>query len=105
MDKEEILEKSRKENTFFDEREKQISTNGFKFGYIGMTISFIFLILLRYILKKEHKFYDLMTLYSSFFVIFQIYKYKMLKDRELLIPLFYWSLTMIVSLFLYIKLG
>ena len=52
MNKENILEKSRKENKYGDEREKQVDLASYAYGAIFLAISFIALVIIKILVKE-----------------------------------------------------
>lgn len=100
MNKEEILEKSRKENRQTDERERILSSQAMNYGAVGMAIVFIILYFVQ--MSKEGHAYNLLALYFSYLASGNIFKYRLLKSKVNLISALAFTLATIVYLFIYI---
>lgn len=104
MTKEEILERSRKENRYSDERDKIILAQSTTYGAIGMAIMFVILFSIRLFIKGEQA-YDLFAMYFSFLAVSSLYQYKLLKSKGKLKSAIIYLLITITWLVLYMRKG
>ena len=103
MNKEEILEKSRKENQGGDERERMLSMKAKSFGAVGMAIMFIILICVN--LARKENAYDLFALYFSFFAASDVFQYHLLKDKKNLYTAICYIFAAVVFMIMFILMG
>ena len=104
MNKEAILERSRRENYYQDERSKVEAAQSMAFGALGMAGIFIVLFLLR-LFYKGGTAYDLFAMYFGFLAVSSIYSYRLLKDKKHLMSSVCYVLCTLVWLILYIWKG
>ena len=99
MDREEILRRSREENSQMDEREKQISDKALKAGVACMSVVFIVLFFQQVFIVGGSG-YDLLALYSSVLVGANYYRYVKLRERTSLFTALMWTLSCTIWLIL-----
>lgn len=104
MDKENILAKSRAENYYQDEREKLIARTSMAYGAIGMAIMLIILVFVQFFSHNGTTF-GLFALYTSFFAVSYLYRYKLLRDKMQRNMAIFYTLVALVWLMLYIWKG
>lgn len=104
MNKEEILEKSKKENRYHDEREQSISSQAMTYGALGMAVMFVILFCVRLFLKGGTS-YDLLAMYFGYLAVSSIYKWRLLKGKKECFSAIIYSVVSIVWLVLYIWKG
>ena len=104
MNKENILEKSRKENKYGDEREKQVDLASYAYGGIFLAISFIALVIIK-ILVKESGINDILFMFELYLSALFLYKYKKLRVRFDLVMFLVWIFASLINLYLFIVRG
>lgn len=92
MKKEDILKKARSENN--DEREKQVETNAFRAGWLGVSIILLILIGFRSYFNESGS--DLVIVLLAQTAASLFYQYKKLGDKKYLI----WSILSIGGILL-----
>lgn len=101
MNKENILERSRKENKNGDEREKQVDLASYAYGAIFLAIAFIALVIIK-ILVKENGINDILFMFEMYLSALFLYKYKKLKTSFNLIMFLVWVFASLINLYLFI---
>lgn len=104
MNKEYILEKSRKENKNGDERERQVELVSYVYGAIFLTISFIALVIIK-ILVKENGINDILFVFEMYLSALFLYRYRKLKTRFDLVLFLVWIFASLINLYLFIVRG
>ncbi len=104
MNKEEILAKSRKENQYHDERDRQISAQATTYGALGMAVMFVILFVIRVFMKGGTS-YDLFAMYFGFLAVSSIYKLKLLKGKTEIFTAIIYTIITSIWLILYILKG
>ena len=88
MDKEEILAKSRAENRSGDERDRQIETRATMYGFIGMSVGYIVMLLLE-----------------VFLLVSSVSRYKMSGSKAMLFAAVCWTACSVIWFVLYLAKG
>lgn len=104
MSKEQILEKSRKENINGDEREKQIDLKSYMYGAVSLIVSLLILTTIKF-LMKEQAIYDILFMFEMYLSSLFLYKYKKTKSTSNLIWFLIWLLISLTNLYLFIVRG
>ena len=100
MNKEEILEKSRKENRGGDERDRAISAKAKIFGVVGFTIMFFVLSYIK--MTRNERISDLLALYFSFFAANDMFCYHLLKEKKYLFTAICFIFSSVIFMILFI---
>lgn len=103
MRKEEILEKSRQENSFLDERQQQELSNGFGFGAIIVAILCIIFSIIKAVLKE--RFYEFGVIIFGYMAANAWYSYAKTKKKQFLIQGIACGITSILGFIAYFLLG
>ena len=104
MDKEEILAKSRAENRNGDERDRQIETRATMYGFIGMSVGYIVMLLLEIFLKGRPG-YGYMFMFSVFLLVSSVSRYKMSGSKAMLFAAVCWTACSVIWFVLYLAKG
>lgn len=104
MNKENILERSRKENKNGDEREKQVDLASYAYGAIFLIVSFVALVITK-ILVKGNGINDILFMFEMYISALFLYKYKKLKTKSNLIWFLVWIFASLINLYLFIVRG
>lgn len=104
MNKENILERSRRENKNGDEREKQVDLASYAYGAIFLIISFVTLVITK-ILVKENGINDILFMFEMYISALFLYKYRKLKNKSNLCLFLVWIFASLINLYLFIVRG